>query len=91
MLSLWKVEIIRTRQSTPVLLLAVSFLQKMSVFLENKNEMKKQRLPTVLLNLINNPSLPDLLNLCMRLLLNLSFDSEDRIAKTSGYRISTGL
>lgn len=40
------VEVIRTRQSTPVLLLAVSFLQKMSVFLENKNEMKKQKLPT---------------------------------------------
>ena len=31
------IRIVKTRQSPPVLLLAISFLQKMSVFLENKN------------------------------------------------------
>ena len=41
----------------------------------------------MLLNLINNPSLPDLLNLCMRLLLNLSFDSELRIQMTDAHLV----
>ena len=35
------IEVVKTRTAPPVLLLAISFLQKMSIFVENKNEMKR--------------------------------------------------
>jgi len=72
-----------------VLLLAASFLQKMSVFLENKNEMKKHKLPGALLEIITNParSSPDLINLSLRLLLNLSFDADLRVQMTESHLV----
>ena len=81
------IRILKTRQCPPVLLLAVSFLQKMSVFVENKNEMKKLKLPSTLLEMVTNPQIPDLLNLSLRLLLNLSFDPDLRIQMTESHLV----
>ena len=65
------------RENCELLILVVSFLKKMSILIENKREMAN-------LNIIEKfPKIvpcdhEDLLNITLRLLLNLSFDSELR-------------
>ncbi|CAG5112727.1 Oidioi.mRNA.OKI2018_I69.chr2.g6908.t1.cds [Oikopleura dioica] len=68
------VEVIITRQAEPVLILALSMLQRMSVFKENKDEMKKQKVAGAVLPIVSDPKANDTLNLTLRLLMNLSFD-----------------
>uniref|UniRef100_A0A672J8R6 Kinesin-associated protein 3b n=1 Tax=Salarias fasciatus TaxID=181472 RepID=A0A672J8R6_SALFA len=62
------------RDDEELLVLVVSFLKKLSIFLENKNDMAEVDTVERLARLIPCEH-EDLLNLTLRLLLNLSFDS----------------
>ncbi|XP_013883504.1 kinesin-associated protein 3 [Austrofundulus limnaeus] len=62
------------REDEELLVLVVSFLKKLSIFLENKNDMAELDTVEKLARLIPCEH-EDLLNLTLRLLLNLSFDS----------------
>uniref|UniRef100_A0A8C6PJ18 Kinesin-associated protein 3b n=1 Tax=Nothobranchius furzeri TaxID=105023 RepID=A0A8C6PJ18_NOTFU len=62
------------RDDEELLVLVVSFLKKLSIFLENKNDMAELDTVERLARLIPCEH-DDLLNLTLRLLLNLSFDS----------------
>ncbi|XP_029930333.1 kinesin-associated protein 3-like isoform X1 [Myripristis murdjan] len=62
------------RDDEELLVLVVSFLKKLSIFLENKNDMAEVDTVEQLARLIPCDH-EDLLNLTLRLLLNLSFDS----------------
>lgn len=62
------------RDDEELLVLVVSFLKKLSVFLENKNDMAELDTVERLARLVPCEH-EDLLNLTLRLLLNLSFDS----------------
>ncbi|XP_076018238.1 kinesin-associated protein 3a [Genypterus blacodes] len=62
------------RDDEELLVLVVSFLKKLSIFLENKNDMAEVDTVERLARLIPCDH-EDLLNLTLRLLLNLSFDS----------------
>uniref|UniRef100_A0A1A8QVD0 Kinesin-associated protein 3b n=1 Tax=Nothobranchius pienaari TaxID=704102 RepID=A0A1A8QVD0_9TELE len=62
------------RDDEELLVLVVSFLKKLSIFLENKNDMAELDTVERLAHLIPCEH-DDLLNLTLRLLLNLSFDS----------------
>uniref|UniRef100_A0A7N8YIC8 Kinesin-associated protein 3-like n=1 Tax=Mastacembelus armatus TaxID=205130 RepID=A0A7N8YIC8_9TELE len=62
------------RDDEELLVLVVSFLKKLSIFLENKNDMAEMDTVERLARLVPCDH-EDLLNLTLRLLLNLSFDS----------------
>lgn len=62
------------RDDEELLVLVVSFLKKLSIFLENKNDMAELDTVEKLSRLVPCEH-EDLLNLTLRLLLNLSFDS----------------
>uniref|UniRef100_A0A3B4G5U8 Kinesin associated protein 3 n=1 Tax=Pundamilia nyererei TaxID=303518 RepID=A0A3B4G5U8_9CICH len=62
------------RDDEELLVLVVSFLKKLSIFLENKNDMAEVDTVERLARLVPCKH-EDLLNLTLRLLLNLSFDS----------------
>ncbi|XP_068460795.1 kinesin-associated protein 3-like isoform X3 [Clinocottus analis] len=62
------------RDDEELLVLVVSFLKKLSIFLENKNDMAEMDTVARLARLVPCDH-EDLLNLTLRLLLNLSFDS----------------
>ncbi|XP_069571991.1 kinesin-associated protein 3-like isoform X1 [Brachyistius frenatus] len=62
------------RDDEELLVLVVSFLKKLSIFLENKNDMAEVDTVERLSRLVPCEH-EDLLNLTLRLLLNLSFDS----------------
>ncbi|KAL3871441.1 hypothetical protein ACJMK2_039438 [Sinanodonta woodiana] len=65
------------RNNPELLILVVSFLKKLSIFIENKVEMAENNIIEKL-----TPIIPcdheDLLNITLRLLLNLSFDTDMR-------------
>lgn len=60
-----------------LLMLVVSFLKKLSIFIENKNEMADHGIIERLAPLVPCDH-EDLLNITLRLLKNLSFDAEQR-------------
>ncbi|XP_068196083.1 kinesin-associated protein 3-like isoform X2 [Antennarius striatus] len=62
------------RDNEELLILVVSFLKKLSIFLENKNDMAEVDVIPRLARFVPCDN-EDLLNLTLRLLLNLSFDS----------------
>ncbi|XP_072014617.1 kinesin-associated protein 3-like [Amphiura filiformis] len=65
------------RDNYELLILVVSFLKKLSIFVENKNEMSQYHIIEKLVKLIPCDH-EDLLNISLRLLLNLSFDTDLR-------------
>ncbi|XP_078603734.1 kinesin-associated protein 3-like isoform X3 [Branchiostoma floridae x Branchiostoma japonicum] len=71
--------LIRTldRDNFELLILVVSFLKKLSIYVENKNDMAEQDVVEKLARLIPCDH-EDLLNITLRLLLNLSFDTDMR-------------
>nr|XP_039269792.1 kinesin-associated protein 3-like isoform X2 [Styela clava] len=71
------VRALETRDNPELLVLVVSFLKKLSIFLENKNEMRDKNVVKSLVRLIPTSN-EDLLNVALRLLLNLSFDKDIR-------------
>ncbi|KAH8866137.1 Kinesin-associated protein 3, partial [Schistosoma japonicum] len=70
------------RDNFELLILLVSFLKKLSIFSENKDEMLKNGIIDKLYNLICRPE-GDLVNLTLRLLYNLSFDTSARLEMVS--------
>ncbi|XP_045200399.1 kinesin-associated protein 3-like [Mercenaria mercenaria] len=65
------------RDNFELLILVVSFLKKLSIFVENKIEMAELNIIEKLTKLVPCDH-EDLLNITLRLLLNLSFDTEMR-------------
>jgi len=65
------------RDNPELLILVVSFLKKLSIFIENKNQMRDETAVIKLARLVPCGQ-EDLLNITLRLLLNLSFDSVTR-------------
>ncbi|XP_059150939.1 kinesin-associated protein 3-like isoform X2 [Physella acuta] len=65
------------RNNFELLILVVSFLKKLSIFIENKKEMVEMNIVEKLTRLIPCDH-EDLLNIIIRLLLNLSFDPDIR-------------
>ncbi|ELW64920.1 Kinesin-associated protein 3, partial [Tupaia chinensis] len=62
------------RDNFELLILVVSFLKKLSIFMENKNDMVEMDIIEKLVKMIPCEH-EDLLNITLRLLLNLSFDT----------------
>ncbi|KAG8556308.1 hypothetical protein GDO81_018016 [Engystomops pustulosus] len=62
------------RDNCELLILVVSFLKKLSIFLENKNDMAEMDIIEKLCKMVPCEH-EDLLNITLRLLLNLSFDT----------------
>ncbi|XP_036090570.1 kinesin-associated protein 3 isoform X6 [Rousettus aegyptiacus] len=62
------------RDNFELLILVVSFLKKLSIFMENKNDMVEMDIVEKLVKMIPCEH-EDLLNITLRLLLNLSFDT----------------
>ncbi|XP_023557713.1 kinesin-associated protein 3 [Octodon degus] len=62
------------RDNFELLILVVTFLKKLSIFMENKNDMVEMDIVEKLVKLIPCEH-EDLLNITLRLLLNLSFDT----------------
>ncbi|KAK8721272.1 hypothetical protein OTU49_012869, partial [Cherax quadricarinatus] len=62
------------RDSTDLLLLVVSFLKKLSVYMENKDDMADLNIVEKVSRLVSTNN-SDLVNVTVRLLLNLSFDA----------------
>ncbi|XP_041972064.1 kinesin-associated protein 3 [Aricia agestis] len=60
-----------------LLILIVSFLQKLSIFVENKNAMASKGIIDKLSPLLDSAN-PDLVNVTLKLLFNLSFDTKLR-------------
>lgn len=65
------------RNNPELLILVVSFLKKLSIFLENKTDMADNNIIEKIAPLIPHEN-DDLLNISLRLLLNLTFDAELR-------------
>ncbi|KAH3798984.1 hypothetical protein DPMN_152588 [Dreissena polymorpha] len=65
------------RDNFELLILVVSFLKKLSIFVENKTEMAELNIIEKLTKLVPCEH-EDLLNITLRLLLNLSFDPDMR-------------
>ncbi|XP_013200445.1 kinesin-associated protein 3 [Amyelois transitella] len=65
-----------------LLILIVSFLQKLSIFVENKNSMASRAIVEKLAPLLDSPN-ADLVNVTLKLLFNLTFDTKlrNRIVK----------
>uniref|UniRef100_H2YG61 Kinesin-associated protein 3 n=1 Tax=Ciona savignyi TaxID=51511 RepID=H2YG61_CIOSA len=68
---------LETRSNLELVILIISFLKKLSIFLENKNEMAKQDIVPKLRPYVACDH-EALCNLTQRLLLNLTFDAELR-------------
>eukprot|EP00292_Cryptomonas_paramecium_P004280 CAMPEP_0113720002 /NCGR_PEP_ID=MMETSP0038_2-20120614/36189_1 /TAXON_ID=2898 /ORGANISM="Cryptomonas paramecium" /LENGTH=669 /DNA_ID=CAMNT_0000648559 /DNA_START=27 /DNA_END=2033 /DNA_ORIENTATION=+ /assembly_acc=CAM_ASM_000170 len=67
------------RKSPELLLLSVTFLKKLSIFQENKDEMRESNVATQVLKLLAQKDINDATCMAgLRLLLNLSFDLEIR-------------
>ena len=66
------------RQNQELLILVVSFLKKLSCYTKNKEEMKNSNVVDKLCPLLTTEDNFDLINATVRLLLNLSFDTELR-------------
>ncbi|XP_038613911.1 kinesin-associated protein 3 isoform X3 [Tachyglossus aculeatus] len=62
------------RDNFELLILVVSFLKKLSIFMENKNDMVEMDIIEKLVKMVPCEH-EDLLNITLRLLLNLSFDT----------------
>uniref|UniRef100_A0A8D2LBQ6 Kinesin associated protein 3 n=1 Tax=Varanus komodoensis TaxID=61221 RepID=A0A8D2LBQ6_VARKO len=62
------------RDNFELLILVVSFLKKLSIFMENKNDMVEMDIVDKLVKMVPCEH-EDLLNITLRLLLNLSFDT----------------
>uniref|UniRef100_H0VG98 Kinesin associated protein 3 n=1 Tax=Cavia porcellus TaxID=10141 RepID=H0VG98_CAVPO len=62
------------RDNFELLILVVTFLKKLSIFMENKNDMVEMDIVEKLVKLVPCEH-EDLLNITLRLLLNLSFDT----------------
>ncbi|EPQ08640.1 Kinesin-associated protein 3 [Myotis brandtii] len=62
------------RDNFELLILVVSFLKKLSIFMENKNDMVEMDIVEKLVKMVPCEH-EDLLNITLRLLLNLSFDT----------------
>lgn len=60
-----------------LLILIVSFLQKLSIFVENKNAMASKGIIEKLAPLLDSPN-ADLVNVTLKLLFNLTFDTKLR-------------
>ncbi|XP_028176759.1 kinesin-associated protein 3 [Ostrinia furnacalis] len=60
-----------------LLILIVSFLQKLSIFVENKNSMASRGIIEKLAPLLDSPN-ADLVNVSLKLLFNLTFDTKLR-------------
>ncbi|CAG5021715.1 unnamed protein product [Parnassius apollo] len=60
-----------------LLILIVSFLQKLSIFIENKNAMASKGIVEKLAPLLDSPN-ADLVNVTLKLLFNLTFDTKLR-------------
>ncbi|KAG7311591.1 hypothetical protein JYU34_002639 [Plutella xylostella] len=60
-----------------LLILIVSFLQKLSIFVENKNSMASRGIVEKLAVLLDSPN-ADLVNVTLKLLFNLTFDTKLR-------------
>ncbi|XP_073941675.1 kinesin associated protein 3 [Choristoneura fumiferana] len=60
-----------------LLILIVSFLQKLSIFVENKNSMASKNIIEKLAPLLESPN-ADLVNVTLKLLFNLTFDTKMR-------------
>ncbi|CAH8871217.1 unnamed protein product [Trichobilharzia szidati] len=71
-----------SRDNFELLILLVSFLKKLSIFAENKNEMIKNGIIEKLGKLLSRQE-EDLVNLTLRLLYNLSFDTSARLEMVS--------
>ncbi|CAI8055975.1 Kinesin-associated protein 3 [Geodia barretti] len=71
------------RENTELLILAVSFLKKMSIFRENKDQMAEGNIVKKLVRIFPNKN-EVLLNMTLRLLLNLSFDPALRLEIVRG-------
>ncbi|NXK64655.1 KIFA3 protein, partial [Sylvietta virens] len=65
------------RDNFELLILVVTFLKKLSVFMENKNDMVEMDIVEKLVKMVPCEH-EDLLNITLRLLLNLSFDTSLR-------------
>ncbi|XP_066913808.1 kinesin-associated protein 3-like [Clytia hemisphaerica] len=65
------------RQNMELLILVVSFLKKLSIFKDNKDQMKEMEVMEKAAQLIPAQN-DDLLNIALRLILNLTFDTEMR-------------
>uniref|UniRef100_A0A8C9FT32 Kinesin associated protein 3 n=1 Tax=Pavo cristatus TaxID=9049 RepID=A0A8C9FT32_PAVCR len=65
------------RDNFELLILVVSFLKKLSIFMENKNDMVEMDIVEKLVKMVPCEH-EDLLNITLRLLLNLSFDTSLR-------------
>ncbi|XP_075259272.1 kinesin-associated protein 3-like isoform X2 [Convolutriloba macropyga] len=72
------VALLDRRHNPDLLMLVVSFLKKLSVYKENKEQMKQLNIVEKLSKLVTESQHQDLLNLTLRLLLNLSFDTDLR-------------
>ncbi|TGZ67305.1 hypothetical protein CRM22_004854 [Opisthorchis felineus] len=70
------------RENFELLILIVSFLKKLSIFSENKDDMLKHGIIGHSPRLLSRPE-KDLVNLTLRLLFNLSFDKTARIEMVS--------
>ncbi|KAF4799805.1 Kinesin-associated protein 3 [Turdus rufiventris] len=62
------------RENFELLILVVTFLKKLSIFMENKNDMVEMDIVEKLVKMVPCEH-EDLLNITLRLLLNLSFDT----------------
>lgn len=71
------VKALEMRDNPELLILIVSFLKKLSIFYENKNEMRDKNVIKSLTKVMRTKN-EDLLNVTLRLLLNLSFDGNIR-------------
>lgn len=63
------------RQNMELLILVISFLKKLSIFAENKDQMNELDLMEKISHLIPNQN-DDLLNITLRLIMNLTFDTQ---------------
>ncbi|CAH8614297.1 unnamed protein product [Heterobilharzia americana] len=70
------------RDNFELLVLLVSFLKKLSIFSENKDDMLKNGIVGKLYKLLSRQE-EDLVNLTLRLLYNLSFDTSARLEMVS--------
>ncbi|OON19863.1 Kinesin-associated protein, partial [Opisthorchis viverrini] len=70
------------RENFELLILVVSFLKKLSIFSENKDDMLKHGIIGHSPRLLSRPE-KDLVNVTLRLLFNLSFDKTARIEMVS--------
>ncbi|CAL8098284.1 unnamed protein product [Calicophoron daubneyi] len=76
------------RNNFELLILLVSFLKKLSIFVENKDEMLRNKVIEHVIKLLDRPE-DELINITLRLLFNLSFDTNARLEMVSRGLINT--